>query len=66
MNADINSSSINQSPKNFIEWRNNEKIFNPNLKKDSIQTKIDNFMNKKEDYIKKNDQKFIKRKNFNL
>ena len=45
---------------------NNEKIFIPNLKKDANLNKIDKMLKKKEEYIRKNDEKFIQRKNFIL
>ena len=55
---------VSQSPKDVIAWRKNDRIFNPNLKKDSYQSKIDKMLKKKEDYMVKNEEKFKKKKNF--
>ena len=63
-NADLHMNKVSKSPKEFFSWSGKERVYNPHFKKDVVPEKVEEYMKNKEEFNKKIDQKYIKKKDF--
>jgi hypothetical protein len=64
--ADMYTANISKSPKEFMTWRENERLFNPRFKTDVNLEKIEKKQKNHEEINKKYEERFVKKKNFNI